>query len=258
MIRIAAVGDVHYDKSSKHRLREHFRGLGGKADLLLIAGDLTQSGDLEEAEALREDLRECPIPIVLVLGNHDFHQGREREIMECFRSIGMTVLEGQSARLRVREFDVGIVGLKGFGGGFVGASVTEFGEFEMKLFARQAKTQAEILRRELGQLDTDYRFVLLHVSPVEGTLLGERREIFPFLGSYLFSEAIDSCGADAVFHGHAHLGTERGMTPRGIPVRNVALPVIRHAYNVYQFDQPRMSRPTAEGTPPVAKTPDFR
>lgn len=238
MIRVAAVGDIHYDRLSKHRMREHFRGLGEQADILFIAGDLTQSGEIEEARTLCEDLRECPVPVVLVLGNHDYHREQEAEIMQCFRNQGITVLEGESARFKIREYEVGVVGLKGFGGGFAGASIAEFGEIEVKQFARQSKLQAEILRRELSKLDTDFKFVLLHVSPVEETLLGERREIFPFLGSYLLAEAIDLCGADAVFHGHAHLGRERGKTPRGIPVRNVAMPVIRHAYNVYHFHLP--------------------
>jgi Icc-related predicted phosphoesterase len=239
------VGDVHYDRQSKNRMREHFRGLDEKADLLLIAGDLTQSGDLDEARALSDDLKECPVPVVVILGNHDYHQRQEFEILEMFRSEGFTGLEGQSVCFDIRDKRVGIVGLKGFGGGFIGASVTEFGEPEMKLFAHHAKTQADVLRRELSALDTDYRFVLLHFSPIEATLLGERREIFPFLGSYLLAEVIDSLGADCVFHGHAHLGSERGATPRGIPVRNVAQPVIRHAYNIYRFEQPQAVWPVS-------------
>jgi Icc-related predicted phosphoesterase len=128
--------------------------------------------------------------------------------------------------------------MKGFGGGFFGACVTEFGEPETKAFAHFARLQSEILSQELSKLDTDYRFVVLHFSPIEATLLGEKREIYPFLGSYLLAEAIDCHGADAVFHGHAHMGSERGFTPGGIPVRNVAQPVIRHAYNIYHFEMP--------------------
>ncbi|MGZ3687328.1 MAG: metallophosphoesterase, partial [Bdellovibrionota bacterium] len=104
------------------------------------------------------------------------------------------------------------------------------------------KVQAEGLRRGLEALDTDFRFALLHFSPIEGTLLGEKREIYPFLGSYLFAEALDAAGADGVFHGHAHMGTERGLTPGGIPVRNVAQTVIRHSYKVYSFERPRNAR----------------
>lgn len=241
MIRIAAVGDVHYDRRSNHRMRGHFRSLEGRADLLLLAGDLTQSGDPDEARALAEDLHESPVPVVIVLGNHDYHQGRERELIENLRGEGFATLEGGSAYFNIRDQRVGVVGLKGFGGGFIGASVTEFGEPEVKTFARRAKEQAEALQRELAALEADYRFVLLHFSPVEGTLLGERREIFPFLGSYQLAEAVDRHGADCIFHGHAHLGSESGATPGGVPVRNVAQPVIRHAYNIYHFDRARGS-----------------
>jgi Icc-related predicted phosphoesterase len=131
---------------------------------------------------------------------------------------------------------VGVAGIKGFGGGFFGACVTEFGEPETRNFAHHARVQAEILKENLLALDTEYRFALTHFAPVDGTLLGEKREIYPFLGSYLLAEAIDSAHVDAAFHGHAHHGVERGMTPGGVPVRNVALNVIRHAYNVYTFE----------------------
>jgi Icc-related predicted phosphoesterase len=133
-----------------------------------------------------------------------------------------------------------VAGIKGFGGGFFGACVTEFGEPETRNFAHHARLQAEILSANLSKLDTDFRFALTHFSPVDGTLLGEKREIYPFLGSYLLAEAIDSNPVDAAFHGHAHHGVERGMTPGGVPVRNVALNVIRHAYNIYSFE-PRAS-----------------
>jgi Icc-related predicted phosphoesterase len=239
MIRIAAVGDVHYDQKSRNRLRAQFETLSEKADALLIAGDLTQHGTLEEAEALIDDLRGLPVPVVSILGNHDFHSNQQGDILRLLADNGIHALEGQSTRFTVREHTVGIMGLKGFGGGFAGACVTEFGEPETKAFAHHSRVQAEILRRGLEALDTDYRFALTHFSPIEGTLLGEKREIYPFLGSYLLAEAIDAVNCDGAFHGHAHHGLERGMTPGGVPVRNVAQLVIRHAYNVYSFDRPR-------------------
>lgn len=238
MIRVAAVGDVHYDKSARNRLRPQFEALAERADLLLIAGDLTCKGTIEEAEALADDLRDSRVPIVSVLGNHDFHSDQHHAIRDVLLEAGVTTLEGETTQLEINGKTVGIAGLKGFGGGFFGACVTEFGEPEMKAFARHAKKQAETLRRGLESLDTDFRFALTHYSPIETTLLGEKREIYSFLGSYLLAEAIDAAGADAAFHGHAHMGTERGSTPGGIPVRNVALPVIRHAYNVYTFETP--------------------
>jgi Icc-related predicted phosphoesterase len=239
MIRVAAVGDVHFDAQSRDRLRPHFLQLSEKADLLLIAGDLTQHGSIAEAAALAHDLSGLSVPVIAVLGNHDYHLGREIEIRQLLEEAGVITLEGQSTRLSVRGASVGVAGIKGFGGGFVGACVSDFGENETKSFARYARLQADTLRRELEGLATDYRFALTHYSPVEGTLLGEKKEIYPFLGSYLLAEAIDSVRVDGAFHGHAHLGTEKAATPGGIPVRNVALTVIRHAYNVYSFDQPR-------------------
>lgn len=242
MIRVAAVGDIHYDRGSRNRLRAHFLALAGKADLLLVAGDLTQSGSREEAEAVAHDLGGLPVPVVAVLGNHDYHLHQEESIRQLLRSSGIYVLEGSSVTFQIGGSSVGIAGLKGFGGGFFGACVTDFGESEVKAFARHARLQSEILKRELNQLRTEYRFALLHFSPIEGTLLGERKEIYPFLGSYLLAEAIDNAGADGAFHGHAHFGTEKGETPAGVPVRNVAQTVIRHAYNVYSFQRQAVAR----------------
>ena len=135
--------------------------------------------------------------------------------------------------LHVDGTTVGVAGVKGFGGGFAGASATEFGEPEMKAFVGHTREVATTLEESLGGLDADVRVALMHYSPVEATLRGERPEIYPFLGSYLLAEAVDRAGADLVVHGHANGGTEKGITPGGIHVRNVAQPVIRHAYNVY-------------------------
>jgi Icc-related predicted phosphoesterase len=243
VIRIAAVGDVHYDRHPRKEMRAHFAALADRADLLLIAGDLTQAGTVEEASALISDLGDVRIPVATVLGNHDFHSDLQGDISDRLRDAGITVLEGQNAVFEIRGIRVGVAGIKGFGGGFFGACVTEFGEPETRSFAHHARVQAEILKENLMALDTEYRFALTHFSPVDGTLLGEKREIYPFLGSYLLAEAIDSSGADAAFHGHAHHGIERGMTPGGVPVRNVALNVIRHAYNIYTFEHKAAALP---------------
>src|SRR6185503_16575923 len=132
---------------------------------------------------------------------------------------------------------VGIAGTKGFGGGFVGACGSDFGEPEMKAYMRHTHALAAGLRTALDSLRADVRIALLHYAPVPDTLEGERLEIYPFLGSYLFAEAIDAVGADLVIHGHAHAGTEKGVTAGGVRVRNVAEPVIRSAYRVYCFEQ---------------------
>lgn len=236
MIRIAAVGDVHYDRHPREQLRVHFQALREKADILLIAGDLTQSGAVEEAQALAQDLIHVPIPVVTVLGNHDYHQNKQTDILNVMREVGVIALEGTSVTFDMKGKSIGITGLKGFGGGFFGACVTEFGEPEMKAFAHHCKGQAEVLRQGLKSLTTDYRFALLHFSPVEGTLLGERKEIYPFLGNYLLAEAIDAVPVHGAFHGHAHMGVEKSSTPGGVPVRNVAQQVIRHAYKIYTFE----------------------
>lgn len=236
MIRVAAVGDVHYDQNRRPELRAQFETLPERADIFLIAGDLTRAGTLEEARALASDLTGLGIPVVAILGNHDYHSNRNEEIKSLMRDAGVVMLEGETAEFKIREHTIGVMGMKGFGGGFFGACVSEFGELEMKHFAHHAKVQAEILKAGLNALCTEFKFALLHYSPIDGTLLGEKREIYPFLGSYLLAEAIDEAAANAVFHGHAHHGVEKGSTQGGVPVRNVALPVIRHAFNVYSFD----------------------
>jgi len=235
VIRVAAVGDVHYDRGCRNRLKYFFEALNGRADLLVLTGDLTKSGLTEEAEVLADDLRGISVPVVAILGNHDYHQDQQQQIHEVLRAANILSIEGDSTVVEVHGKRVAVVGVKGFGGGFGGGCCTEFGEPETKAFARHAKNQADLLRECVQKAEGDYKIVLLHYSPVESTLLGERRELYPFLGSYLLANAIDCAGADIVFHGHSHFGTERGTTPGGIPVRNVAQMVIRHAYNIYSL-----------------------
>ncbi len=237
MIRIAAVGDIHYDRRSSGKLTKYMDGLEQTADLLLLAGDLTQVGSVEEMSVLADDLAECPVPVITVFGNHDYHSNIQEKLSEMLTRVGVTVLEGTAVSLDVQGQSVGVMGLKGFGGGFIGACGSDFGEQEMKNFIRFTKSQADALRNGLISLNTDYKIALTHYSPCEDTLLGEKKEIYPFLGSYLLAEAIDEGGADIAFHGHAHHGVEKGCTPGGVPVRNVAMPVIRHAFNIYTLNK---------------------
>lgn len=246
MIRIAAVGDLHYDRRSVGRLKKFMSTLKSNADLLLLAGDLTQTGLPEEAMALTEDLAESPVPVVAVFGNHDYHSDENEKLARIMSRAGIIVLDGASVSLVINSYTVGVMGLKGFGGGFIGACGVDFGEREMKEFIRFTKSQAETLRVGLQSLNTDYKIALTHYSPTEQTLLGEKREIYPFLGSYLLAEAIDKGGADIAFHGHAHHGVEKGSTPKGIPVRNVALPVIRNAYNIYYLEKPEVPQQSTQ------------
>jgi Icc-related predicted phosphoesterase len=245
MIRIAAVGDLHYGDGSQDILRSGLQHLPDRADLLLLAGDLTRCGAPEEVRVLANQMRGLPIPIVAVLGNHDYHSDLQDEVGRELEQAGVRVLEGGAVTLEIDGVRVGIAGTKGFGGGFRGAHGSDFGEPEMKAFVGHTRLLSDRLEQALTGLDADLRIALLHYSPIEATLEGERLEIYPFLGSYLMAEAVDNAGADLVLHGHAHHGSEKGRTPAGIPVRNVAQPVIRHAYNVYTLDPHRQILPAA-------------
>ena len=236
MIRVAAAADVHFGLDSAGTLRPRLEHLPERADLLLLAGDLTRCGEPSEAAVLAAELEGLPLPVVGVLGNHDYHADAADQVTGVLEAAGVTVLEGGTTVVEAGGARIGVAGTKGFGGGFVGACGSEFGEPEMKAFMAHTRGLAERLTRCLDDLEgTDLRLALLHYSPVEATLVGERLEIYPFLGSYLLAEAVDTGGADLVLHGHAHRGTEHGVTPGGVPVRNVAQPVLRHAYHVYCF-----------------------
>jgi Icc-related predicted phosphoesterase len=235
VIRIAAVGDVHVAPDCAGCLE--LGRVEGAADMLVLAGDLTRVGDPAEARVLVDELAGVRVPKFAVLGNHDYHSDRADAIIACLEKAGVRVLEGDTATLEVDGTRVGVVGAKGFGGGFVGACGSDFGEPEMKAFVRHTKSIAGRLEQALRSIDAPVRVVLLHYAPTEATLQGERPEIYPFLGSYLLGEAIDSVGADIVFHGHAHRGTEKGITPGGVQVRNVAKPVIGSPFKVYVLDE---------------------
>jgi len=232
-VRIAAVGDVHAADDLVESYRDAFRGVDDRADVLLLAGDLTRNGGVDEAHSLARILEAAHLPVVAVLGNHDYHQGAEAVITSVLSDAGVTILEGTTCTIDVGNTSVGIAGVKGFGGGFVGACASDYGEAEMKAFVRHTKAVADDLASALGSLSSDSRIALLHYSPVAETLRGEALEIYPFLGSYLLAEAVDRTGADLVLHGHAHGGSPRGRTAGGIPVRNVAQPVIRRAYELF-------------------------
>lgn len=233
MIRVAAVGDVHVGVDSVGRLRPQFEHVRERADVLLFAGDLTRCGTPEEAAVLVHELADVGVPMVAVLGNHDYHADREPELRSVLERGGVTVLEGEGTVLSVHGERLGVAGVKGFGGGFAGACGSEFGEPEMKAFMQHSRVLADQLAVALEALDADFKVALMHYAPVPDTLVGERLEIYPFLGSFLLAEAVDRGGADLAIHGHAHGGTEKGVTPGGVHVRNVAMPVLRKAYAVY-------------------------
>ncbi|MEV6963284.1 metallophosphoesterase [Streptomyces sp. NPDC051207] len=238
MIRIAAVGDIHMGPDSQGVLRPAFETLPECADVLLLAGDLTRHGTPDEARVVAREIEGLAVPVVAVLGNHDHHDDRPEEVSQILRDAGVRVLEGQSTVVDDGRVRIGVAGTKGFGGGFAGRCAGEFGERVMKDFVQHSRDCADGLRTSLESLaeeGCDVRVALTHFSPVPETLAGEPLEIYPFLGSYLLAEAIDTAGADLAVHGHAHAGTEHGMTSGGVRVRNVAQPVIGRAFHVYHL-----------------------
>jgi Icc-related predicted phosphoesterase len=235
-LRIAAVADIHLGEDLRGHYRKKLDGIEDRADVLLVGGDLTRHGTVGEGRVVADELGDLPIPVIAVLGNHDYHSDADREIIAILCGAGITVLDDGAVVIPLNGVRLGVAGGKGFGGGFAGKCASEFGEPETKAFVRHTKEIAERWRLALKGLEADTKVVLSHYSPVKDTLLGEPPEIYPFLGSYLLAEAADDEGADLFVHGHAHSGTEKGITPGGIRVRNVALPVIEHAYVVYCLD----------------------
>lgn len=235
MIRVAAVGDVHMDQDVVGRFRPALERLPEQADVLLLAGDLTRHGTESEARCVAAEFGGLGVPVVAVLGNHDHHCDQVPQVVKVLTDAGIAVLEGDSTVVDTPGGALGIAGAKGFGGGFAGRCASEFGEPEMKAFVRTTSVTAEQLGAALRELDCDTRVALTHYAPVPDTLAGEPPEIYPFLGSYLLGQAIDSAPTALAVHGHAHAGTERGTTPGGVRVRNVAHPVIKQAYSVFHL-----------------------
>ncbi|MFI6237211.1 metallophosphoesterase [Micromonospora sp. NPDC050784] len=233
VIRIAAVGDVHLDKDVVGRFRPALEELPECADVLLLAGDLTRHGTEAEARCVAEEFGGLAVPVVTVLGNHDHQCDQVPQVVKVLEDAGITVLEGNGVVLDCAGGRLGIAGVKGFGGGFAGRCASDFGEPEMKAFVRTTTDSADRLGAALRSLDCDMLVALTHYSPVPDTLAGEPLEIYPFLGSYQLGQAIDSAPTALAVHGHAHAGTERGTTPGGVRVRNVAHPVIKQAYSVF-------------------------
>lgn len=225
VVRVGAVADIHYRREKENRLKHFFEEAAKRVDLLLLGGDLTDFGLPEEAEILCKDLAAAAgVPIVAVLGNHDFEGGREAEVVEVFRAAGVRVLDGEACEIK----GIGIVGAKGFGGGFGRGTLEPWGETMIKQFVQESVDESLKLERALARVRSPRRVALLHYAPIRETVIGEPEEIFPFLGSGRLEEPINRFGVSAVFHGHAHRGTPEGHTSAGIPVYNVSLPVLRH------------------------------
>jgi Icc-related predicted phosphoesterase len=223
-LRVAAIGDLHVREDSIAPYREMFAEVSTKADVLVLCGDLTNFGKTKEAEILADDIKSCAIPVLGVLGNHDYECGQPDKVCEILSSAGMKVLNEQAVEIE----GVGFAGVKGFLGGFGRGELAPFGEPIIKAFVDEAMNEARKLENQLRTLRTERSVAVLHYSPVLDTIEGEPPEIFQYLGSQRLCEPIDRFDhVRAVVHGHAHHGTYEGRTPRGKPVYNVAQFVLR-------------------------------
>lgn len=226
-LRLAAVSDVHYGREPQEVLQELFSKISEAADVLLLCGDLTDYGKAEEAELLVEDLHtHVDIPILGVLGNHDFESGTPEVVREIMCDAGVKMLDGESTELE----GVGFAGISGFGGGFGQYMLNPWGEPLIKGFVQAAVDEELKLEQALSRLRTEHRVVLLHYAPIRDTVEGEPLEIYPFLGSSRLEEPLNRFEVTAAFHGHAHAGAPEGRTSGGVPIYNVSLPVLRKAY----------------------------
>jgi Icc-related predicted phosphoesterase len=221
---VAAIGDLHVTEASVAPYRDMFAEISRVADVQLLCGDLTNFGKTSEAEILGEDIRTCDIPVLGVLGNHDFECGQPEEVTRILHEAGMTVLDEQAVEIH----GVGFAGVKGFMGGYGRGELAPFGEPIAKAFVDEAMKEARKLENALRTIRTERSVAVLHYSPVTDTLEGEPPEIFQYLGAQRLAEPIDRFDhVKAVVHGHAHHGRYEGRTPRGIPVYNVAQFVVK-------------------------------
>ncbi len=222
-LRIAAIGDIHVSKSSQGKFQTLFAQISSSADVLVLCGDFTDYGLPDEARVLARELTaSVKIPIIAVLGNHDYESGKQDEVRHVLADAGVTVLDGEVAEVR----GVGFAGVKGFCGGFGRGALGPWGEQGVKAFVQEAVDEALKLESALARLRTQHRVAVLHYAPIRGTVEGEPPEIFPYLGSSRLEEPINRYRVSAVFHGHAHRGSPEGKTSTGVPVYNVAMPLL--------------------------------
>jgi Icc-related predicted phosphoesterase len=226
IVRLAALSDIHYTRTSQGLMQSLFSQIAERADVLLIAGDLTDYGLAEEARILAKDLAAAQVPVVSVLGNHDYEAGEDREIIRVLTDVGVHVLDGDGWEFR----GVGFAGVRGFCGGFGRGALGPWGETVIKSFVQEAVHEALKLESALARISSNQRIALMHYAPIRETVVGESAEIFPWLGSSRLEEPLTRFDVTAVFHGHAHKGTAEGRTTTGIPVYNVTLAVLKSTY----------------------------
>jgi len=228
-LRLAAIGDLHVGENHVHPYRDLFSRISQEADVLALCGDLTNFGKTPEVEILADDLQACTIPMVGVLGNHDYECGQPQEVARILRQAGVTILDGEAHEVN----GVGFAGCKGFIGGFGRYMLSAFGEPEIKAFVQASVEENLKLESSMRMLRSERNVVVLHYSPIQDTVEGEPPEIFPFLGSARMGETIDRFdGVKCVLHGHAHKGAYQGQTAKGVPVYNVARPVLNRDVGV--------------------------
>ncbi|HUF27582.1 MAG TPA: metallophosphoesterase [Gemmatimonadaceae bacterium] len=262
VVRLAAIADIHYSRTSQGVLQPLFAQIAASADVLAICGDLTDYGLPEEARALAKELTAVvKIPIVAVLGNHDYESGQVDDVKQIFIDAGVIVLDGDSREV----CGVGFAGIKGFAGGFGRGALGPWGEPAIKSFVHEAIAEALKLETALARLRSGQRIALLHYAPVRDTVEGEPLEIYPYLGSSRLEEPLSRYSVTAVFHGHAHKGCPVGKTATGIPVYNVSLALLRNSFpdrpsfrllDIHvepQEDEERV--PAVGGTPEEVVTP---
>ena len=223
-ITLAAIGDLHVVETDEHRYRDLFAEMSEVADVVALCGDLTNFGKTREVESLLADLQACTVPVVAVLGNHDYECGQPAEVSRMLSAAGVSVLDEQAVVVE----GVGFAGVKGFIGGFDRGELGAFGESAIKTFVDESINEARKLENQLRTIRVDRAVAVLHYSPIAATVAGEPEPIFPFLGSSRLANAVDRFeNVKAVVHGHAHRGSYQGATPRGIPVYNCAQFVVQ-------------------------------
>ena len=227
-VRVAAIGDVHCRKDSTGRLRPIFDRIAAEADILLVCGDITHFGLTEEASVFVEEAGPVlgKIPVLGVLGNHDFESGKQDDVWRQFLDAGMIMLDGNHCEI----YGVGFTGVKGFGGGFGPRALSPWGEQVIKEFVREVVIESQKLEKGLSGLNAGTRIVVMHYAPVRDTIAGESPELFPFLGSSSLEDPLNRFAVTAVFHGHAHKGSFEGKTSANVPVYNVAVKVLKQHF----------------------------
>ncbi len=231
-LRIAAIGDIHVTETSQGKYQKLLKDIESAADVLVLCGDLTDHGNPIEAKILRDELKNCIIPKLAVLGNHDHEFGKAEEVKKILQDGGIIMLDDETFQVN----NVGFAGVKGFGGGFGQQMLTAFGEKAIKDFVDAGMLEVKQLEIGLAKLqDTKHKVVALHYSPIRATNEGENLEIYPYLGSSRLEEVIDRFLVSYVFHGHAHHGSHYGKTTKGAEVFNVSMPLMNKINDAKPF-----------------------